>query len=150
MAPPLVLHVRREQVTELQQLRDHDPTPYLREKAAAILQVASGQSLRAVAATGLLRPRRRETIATWVQRSLAEGPARLRVRSGRGRKPAFSPPGHGGGTRGAGSGGPPLAAAVRAGAQSLALARSGVGPPLAAGPRAGQDLADRAPAGGAV
>lgn len=91
MPAPLVVVLRPEQTAELEQLRDHDPTPYMREKAAAILKVAAGQSLRAVARAGLLRPRRRETIATWVRRYLAEGPAGLRVRPGRGRKPAFFP-----------------------------------------------------------
>jgi hypothetical protein len=102
MPAPLVVVLRPEQTTELEHLRDHDPTPYLREKAAAILKVAAGQSLRAVARTGVLRPRRRETIAAWVRRYLAEGPAGLRVRPGRGRKPAFFPPvGERGGQRAA-------------------------------------------------
>jgi Helix-turn-helix domain len=93
MPAPLTLALRPDQVTELEHLRDHDPTPYLREKAAAILKVAGGQSLRAVARTGGLRPHRHETVARWVRRYLADGPAGLRVRAGRGRKPAFSPPG---------------------------------------------------------
>jgi hypothetical protein len=92
MPAPLAISLRPDQVTELTQLRDHDPRPYVREKAAAILKVASGQSLRAVARAGLLRPRRRETVGAWVHRYLAEGPAGLRVRRGRGRKPAFFPP----------------------------------------------------------
>lgn len=92
MPAPLVVCLRPEQTQELTRLRDHDPTPYVREKAAAILKVAGGQSLRAVARAGLLRPRRRETVAGWVRRYLAEGAAGLRVRSGRGRKPAFFPP----------------------------------------------------------
>lgn len=92
MPAPLVVVLRPDQIQELEQMRDHDPTPYLREKAAAILKVAAGQSLRAVAHAGLLRVRRRETIAAWVRRYLAEGVAGLRVRPGRGRKPAFFPP----------------------------------------------------------
>jgi hypothetical protein len=99
MPAPLALTLRPEQVTELTHLRDHDPTPYLREKAAAILKVAAGQSLRAVARSGLLRRHRHETIATWVRRYLAEGAAGLRVRPGRGRKPAFFPPHPGRGAR---------------------------------------------------
>lgn len=97
MPAPLVLTLRPAQTTELQDLRDHDPTPHVREKAAAILNVATGQSLRAVARAGVLQPRRRETIAAWVRRYLAEGPAGLRVRPGRGRKPAFFPPERDGG-----------------------------------------------------
>lgn len=99
MSAPLAVALRPDQTQELEQVRDHDPTPYLREKAAAILKVAAGQSLRAVARSGLLRPRRRETIAAWVRRYQAEGAAGLRVRSGRGRKPAFFPPLTGGGGR---------------------------------------------------
>lgn len=92
MPAPLVLTLPPAQATDLQQLRDHDPPPDMREKAAAILRVAEGQSLRAVAATGALRPRRRETIARWVRRYLADGAAGLRVQPGRGRKPAVFPP----------------------------------------------------------
>lgn len=97
MPAPLVVVLRAEQSAALEWWRDHDPTPDMREQAAAILKVAAGQSLRAVARAGLLRPRRRETIATWVRRDLAEGTAGLRVRPGRGRKPAFPPP-HAGGS----------------------------------------------------
>src|SRR5688500_127576 len=91
MPAPLVLALQPEQHEELEQLRHHDPTPYGRERATAILKVAAGQSLRAVGRSGLLRPRRRETIAAWVRRYLAEGASGLRIRPGRGRKPAFSP-----------------------------------------------------------
>ena len=42
MPTPLVVVLRPEQIQELEQVRDHDPTPYLREKAAAILKVAAG------------------------------------------------------------------------------------------------------------
>jgi transposase len=55
------------------------------------LKVADGASTRAVAARGLLRPRRSETVARWVHRYVAGGPAAFAVRPGRGRKPAFSP-----------------------------------------------------------
>jgi Helix-turn-helix domain len=96
MPAPLVVSLRPEQMRELRHLRDHDPTPYVREKAAAILKVAAGHSVRAVARAGLLRPRRRETVASWVRRYLADGAAGLRVRPGRGRKPAFFPPVGGG------------------------------------------------------
>lgn len=93
MPAPLTLPLRPEQARELEQLRDHDATPDLRERAAAILKVAGGQSLRAGDRVGCLRPRR-ETIAAWVRHYLAEGVAGLHVRPGRGSKPAFSP--HGG------------------------------------------------------
>jgi hypothetical protein len=83
MPAPLALALRPEQVTELAWVRDHDPTPYMREKAAAILKVAAGQSLRAVARSGLLRRHRHETIAAWVHRYQDAGLAGLRVRPGR-------------------------------------------------------------------
>lgn len=91
MPAPLALELTADQRQELTRARDHDPTPYVRERAAAILKVGAGQSVRAVARAGVLRPRRRETVATWVRRYLSEGVAGLRVRPGRGRKPAFSP-----------------------------------------------------------
>jgi hypothetical protein len=82
--------------------RDHDPRPYLREKAAAILKVADGWAIQDVAAFGLLRPRSRNAVAAWLDRFLARGLAGLRVAQGRGRKPAFSP---GGAVAAAGAGG---------------------------------------------
>ncbi|HEX2066689.1 MAG TPA: helix-turn-helix domain-containing protein [Candidatus Thermoplasmatota archaeon] len=102
MPAPLALDLTVDQTAELHQLRDHDPTPYVRERAAAILKVGAGQSVRAVARAGLLRPRRRETVAAWVRRYRAEGVAGLRVRPGRGRKPAFSPSARGAGPNRAG------------------------------------------------
>jgi hypothetical protein len=75
----------------LVQLRDHAPKAYLRERAAALLKVASGQPAAAVARSGLLRPRAADTVYAWLNRFAAEGVAGLTVKPGRGRKPAFSP-----------------------------------------------------------
>ena len=72
-------------------MRDHHPKPYLREKAAALLKVADGWQVREVARFGLLRPRSPDTVAAWLNRYERRGLAGLRVRPGRGRKPAFSP-----------------------------------------------------------
>jgi hypothetical protein len=83
--------------------RDHDPRPYLREKAAAVLKVADGWAIQDVAAFGLLKPRSRNAVAAWLDRFAARGPAGLRVAKGRGRRPAFSP---GGPVAAAGPGGP--------------------------------------------
>jgi transposase len=91
MPPPLVLELTPEQRHEIERHRDTDPKPYIRERCAALLKVADGQSARAVAQHGLLKPRRHETPARWVHRYEAEGLAGLRVRPGCGRKPAFSP-----------------------------------------------------------
>jgi transposase len=76
---------------ELVALRDTGPKPHLRERAAALLKVADGQSAAAVARAGLLRPRKPATVYRWLRRFRAEGAAGLRDRPGRGRKPAFSP-----------------------------------------------------------
>jgi len=91
MPVPLHLALTPAERADLEQVRDHDPTPYMRERAAGILKVGAGQSVRAVARAGLLQPRRRETVGTWIRRYQAEGIAGLRIRPGRGRKPAFSP-----------------------------------------------------------
>lgn len=85
--------LNQEQRQELEWTRDHHPLPYLRAKAAAILKVADGQSRSQVAATGLLKPVYYETVSAWVNRYLDEGIGGLRVKAGRGRKPAFSPSG---------------------------------------------------------
>lgn len=85
------LALTRPQQHALEQLRDHGPKPYLRERAAALLKVAAGQSAAAVARQGLLRPRRRESVYSWLDRYQALGLAGLYIRPGRGRKPAFSP-----------------------------------------------------------
>jgi transposase len=72
-------------------LRDHAPKAYLRERAAALLKLAAGENLTQVAQAGLLRSRDRHTLLDWLRRYQAEGLAGLRLRAGRGRKPAFFP-----------------------------------------------------------
>ena len=85
------LFLTSEQRDELVALRDAAAKPYLRERAAALLKIADGQAAAAVARTGLLRPRQPDTVYRWLARYRAEGAAGLADRSGRGRKPAFSP-----------------------------------------------------------
>ena len=75
---------------ELTRLRDIAPEPYLRERAAALLKVADGISAARVAREGLLRPRKPDTLYAWIDRFIEQGIEGLRVRKGRGRKPAFS------------------------------------------------------------
>lgn len=75
----------------LEELRDHAPKAYLRERAAAILKVADGTPAAEVARSGLLRPRDADTLYAWLKRYDAAGIAGLTIRPGRGRKPAFSP-----------------------------------------------------------
>lgn len=91
MPAKLKLELSAEQVLELEELRDHAAKPYLRERAAAILKIAQGSSGREIALHGLLKPHWQDTIYEWVQRYRAEGKAGLEIKSGRGRKPAFSP-----------------------------------------------------------
>lgn len=88
---------------ELEQLRDHSPKPYMRERGAAILKVADGQDPEQVAKNGLLKRRNLDTLYRWLERYAEEGVNGLYIRSGRGRKPAFSPSGRGDGS-GAGDG----------------------------------------------
>ncbi len=91
MANPLELRLSAEQHRELEQVRDHALKAHLREKAAALLKIAEGQSGLQVGLHGLLRRRDADTIYRWVKRYQAEGLAALAVRKGRGRKAAFSP-----------------------------------------------------------
>lgn len=88
---PIHLHLETKQKDDLEFLRDHDSRPYIRERAAALLKIADGQSGLQVATHGLLKPRDPDTIYQWVKRYQAQGIAGLTIRSGRGRKPAFFP-----------------------------------------------------------
>lgn len=88
---------------QLRELRDHSAKPYLRERAAALLKVAEGQSAAHVARHALLRPRKPDTLYSWLDRFLIDGSAGLTIHAGRGRKPAFSPLRHGSDRRDRGS-----------------------------------------------
>lgn len=83
--------LNEQQHLELVKTRDHASKPYLRERAAAILKVAEGESMRHVGKHGLLRKVRHETISEWIDRYEQEGLVGLKVKEGRGRKPAFFP-----------------------------------------------------------
>src|SRR5438876_7444882 len=83
--------LREEQEQELRHCRDHHPLPYMRLKAAAILKVATGQTIKQVARTGLNKPITQECVSAWIRRSEQEGLPGLRVQPGRGRKASFSP-----------------------------------------------------------
>ena len=76
---------------ELEQLRNRDPRPYMREKAAALLKIGDGQVAAQVAENGLLKKHDPDVIYRWLKSWQAEGIAGLVVKPGRGRKPAFSP-----------------------------------------------------------
>jgi transposase len=68
------------------------PSPYLRERARAILNVSQGETIQATAQK--LRVRiHRNAVSEWVQRFLAERLEGLKIKAGRGRKAIFSPAG---------------------------------------------------------
>lgn len=77
------------QYAELVHARDHDRRAYLRERAAALIKIAQGQSACAVAQRGLLRHRDPDTVYRWLNRYEAEGFAGLIQRS---RRPSGCPP----------------------------------------------------------
>ena len=85
------LFLTADERTVLAALRDTGATAYQRERAAALLKIADGQSAAAVARTGLLRPRQPDTVYRWLARYRAEGIAGLTIRPGRGRTPAAYP-----------------------------------------------------------
>lgn len=91
MSRPRELILSAEARTELEQVRDHAPKPYLRERAAALLKIADGTPLSVVAREGLLRKHSAETVREWLDRYEATGVESLKVQEGRGRKPAFFP-----------------------------------------------------------
>ena len=60
------LELTDSQRHDLQHYRDHDPRPYVRERCAALLKIAEGQSAHAVARHGLLKPRDPDTVYDWL------------------------------------------------------------------------------------
>ena len=85
------LHVSVAEREAREDLRDHAPKPSVRERAAALLRIASGVPPAVVARERVLRPRPPETVYPWLNRGEAEGTDSLPIRDGRGRTPAFSP-----------------------------------------------------------
>jgi hypothetical protein len=75
-----------EQRAELVQIRSHHAKRYMRERAAAILQVADGKTVAEVARQGLIRHRQDETVGEWVERYRDQGVQGLEIQAGRGRK----------------------------------------------------------------
>jgi Winged helix-turn helix len=91
MPQPLKIELTETQRHELEAMRDRHKLPYLRERAAAILKIAEGQSGLQTARHLLNRVHWQDTVYEWVKRYQTEGIEGLKIRSGRGRKPAFSP-----------------------------------------------------------
>lgn len=78
----------------LEEMRDHHPKPYMRERASALLKIADGASVNWVARQGLLKPRKYAQVLDWLNRYERCGLAGLYIRAGRGRKPVFPPRGN--------------------------------------------------------
>lgn len=85
------LELSSAQETTLVEMRDHHAKPHMRERAAALLKIASGKSVNWVAQEGLLRERKWETVASWLNAYEVQGLAGLYDETGRGRKPAVDP-----------------------------------------------------------
>jgi transposase len=91
MIKPLIIDVSPQERHQLKQIVRYHPLPYMRERAAAILKVADGAFASYVAKYGLLQVRHPDTVCTWVRRFQQSGIGGLKIKPGRGRKPAFSP-----------------------------------------------------------
>jgi hypothetical protein len=91
MPTPTKLELSAQEREALERMRAQHPKNYARERAAALLKIADGQSATQVAYTGLLKRRYPHAVCEWVRRYKAEGVEGLLLRGGRGRKPAFSP-----------------------------------------------------------
>ena len=67
------LSLTEEQRQELLRLRDHDARPYVRERGAALLKIAAGDTAHRVAKRGLLKPRDPDTLYSWLDLYQASG-----------------------------------------------------------------------------
>jgi hypothetical protein len=85
------LLLTEDQWDQLESIVRSDPKPYKRERAAALLKIAAGETPAQVASIGLLVPRAEDTIYRWMDRFESDGLASLDMKPGRGRKPAFLP-----------------------------------------------------------
>ena len=81
----------QEQQDQLEQIRDTDKCPYMRERSAAMLKISEGISPRQVALHGLPKRRKPDTVYEWVHRYQQDGIKGLVIKPGRGRKPAYWP-----------------------------------------------------------
>jgi Winged helix-turn helix len=69
------LTLRWEQRQELEEARAHDRRPSVRERCAAVLKIADGQTAHAVARQGLLKGRDPDTVYAWLEHYQGEGMA---------------------------------------------------------------------------
>lgn len=84
------IELSEEERAQLEHWVKNPPQPYLRYRARAILQVASGVTIAQVAQTLRLRVHR-TTVSEWVRRFQENRIEGLKIQPGRGRKPGFSP-----------------------------------------------------------
>lgn len=73
-----------EERTELVHIRSYHAKRYVRERAAAVLQVAAGKTVAEVARRGLVRHRQDEAVSAWIKQYREQGVHGLVVQSGRG------------------------------------------------------------------
>jgi hypothetical protein len=81
------LTLTEEQIQELKQYRDHDPKIQMRERCAALLKIASGQTAHWVARNGLLKARDPDTVYAWLDIYESQGvPGLLKRTQGQNRR----------------------------------------------------------------
>lgn len=68
-----MLTLTDDERAQLVEHRDHDSNPQVRERCAAIVKIANGQSAHAVAGQGLLKPRDPDTVYGWLDRYEKQG-----------------------------------------------------------------------------
>src|SRR5262245_64116297 len=73
------LRLKTREQRELEHYRDHDARPYVRERCSALLRIAAGDTPRAVARHGVLKPRDPDTLYGWLHVYEEEGVAGLLV-----------------------------------------------------------------------
>lgn len=91
MPKRISINLSEAQIAELSQVRNSHPKGYMREKAAAILKVASGELVSQVAERGLHKRHEPETVHSWLKAYQKDGVSGLVIRPGRGRKGSFFP-----------------------------------------------------------
>ena len=64
--PRRTLRLSPPERAALEDARDHDPRPHVRERCAALLKIADGRSPHEVARSGLLKPRDPDTVYSWL------------------------------------------------------------------------------------
>jgi hypothetical protein len=73
MAERRTLELTSEQQQTLEEGRDHHPRPFVRERCAALLKIATGKTPHWVARHGLLKERDPDTVYAWLARYQQEG-----------------------------------------------------------------------------